>query len=128
MCVMRWLIILLYIVAGVLHILLPAPFLSITPSWVPWPVTVIFVTGLCEIAGAVGLLFPQLRKFAGVALALYAIAVFPANINHALQDLGLAHPLLGWGYHIARLALQPVLVWATLWSSQVIKWPLDFGK
>jgi uncharacterized membrane protein len=109
---------LLYALAGVLHIALPAPFLSITPTWVPWPTTVIFITGLCEIAGAIGLFIPPLRKTAGIGLALYAVAVFPANINHAIMDLSLAHPVLGPWYHVPRLAFQPVLVWAALMAAR----------
>ncbi|MFZ5796698.1 MAG: DoxX family protein, partial [Pseudomonadota bacterium] len=44
-----------YLAAGVLHVAVPGPFLSITPGLVPFPKAVILVTGLCEIAGAVGL-------------------------------------------------------------------------
>ena len=60
-----------------------------------------------------------------MTLALYAICVFPANIDHALQDLGSggSTSLLGWWYHVARLLLQPLLVWAPLYSSLLIKWP-----
>jgi uncharacterized membrane protein len=123
MAVVRWLIVWLYLIAGVLHILLPAPFLKITPFWVPMPALVIWLTGVCEIAGAAGLLIPRLRKSAGLGLALYAVAVFPANINHALQDLSGSHMGLSLWYHLPRLAFQPVLVWAALFAGQVITWP-----
>lgn len=123
--VLRFLLAILYSVAGALHIMLPTPFLGITPQWVPWPQTVILLTGLCEIAGAIGLFIPQFRKAAGLGLALYAVAVFPANINHALQDMALAQPVLGLWYHIPRLALQPLLVWAALLAGEVIKWPFQ---
>lgn len=36
-------------------------------------------TGLCEIAGAVGILVPFTRFAAGIALVLFLVAVFPAN-------------------------------------------------
>ena len=119
----RWSIVWLYVIAGILHIFLPTPFLSITPKWVPWPAQVIFVTGLCEIFGAIGLLIPKFRRPAGCALALYAMVVFPANINHALQDLGAIHPGLGPWYHLPRLALQPIIVWAALFAGDVTSWP-----
>jgi uncharacterized membrane protein len=122
--VLRTLLAALYGVAGILHIVIPTPFLSITPGWVPWPGLVILLTGVCEIAGAIGLFIPHLRKAAGLGLALYAIAVYPANINHALQDLNLAHPVLGLWYHIPRLAFQPVLVWAALFAAELTSWPL----
>jgi uncharacterized membrane protein len=121
--ILRALLAILYLVAGIFHILLPAPFMSITPGWVPWPATVILLTGLCEIAGATALFIPHLQKAAGIGLALYAIAVFPANINHAMLDMYLAHPVLGLWYHIPRLAFQPVLVWASLYATKIITWP-----
>jgi len=36
-------------------------------------------TGVCEIAGGIGLLVPQLRLAASIALIVFLIAVFPAN-------------------------------------------------
>jgi uncharacterized membrane protein len=105
----------LYTIAGILHLALPKPFLSITPGWVPEAREVILFTGLCEIAGAAGLSVPALRRFAGLALALYAVCVFPANVKHAVDSLSAsaASPWL-WLYHGPRLILQPVLVWLPL--------------
>ncbi len=109
--------------AGVLHLSFPGPFLAITPEWVPWAETVIQVTGVCEIAGAAGLLVPRLRRAAGIGLALYAVCVFPANIKHAVDQVMIGGATLGWWYHGPRLAFQPVIVWWALWASQAIAWP-----
>ncbi len=95
----------------------------ITPAWVPYPAYVIFGTGLCELAGAFGLLTRKLRRAAGIGLALYAICVFPANIKHAFSTLPMGDLQLGWWYHAPRLALQPVLVWWALFAGEVIHWP-----
>lgn len=81
---------------------------------------VITLTGIAEIAGALGLAQPWsagLKRAAGIGLALYAVCVFPANINHMLMDMAKPHPQLGWAYHVPRMLLQPVLVWAALWVS-----------
>lgn len=109
--------------AGVLHLTAPAPFLAITPEWVPWPERVVQITGVCEIAGAVALFVPRLRRAAGIALALYAVCVFPANIKHALDQVAIGGTTLGWWYHGPRLAFQPVIVWWALWCSNAIDWP-----
>lgn len=114
----------LYGIAGVLHIAIPKPFLSITPSWVPCAPDVILVTGLCEIAGAIGLLSPALRRHAGVALALYAVLVFPANVKHAIDSL--SAPAVSpwqWLYHVVRLPMQPLLVWLAVFAGDVVSWP-----
>lgn len=112
-----------YLIAGVAHLMRPGGFLAITPHWVPWPEMVIALTGLAEIAGAIGLTIPRLRRAAGIGLALYALCVWPANFNHAINDIPLGGVHLGWWYHGPRLMLQPVIIWWALWASRVIDWP-----
>jgi uncharacterized membrane protein len=121
----RWLLAAFYLLAGIAHIRSPAGFLAITPDWVPYPEQVIFWTGVAEIAGAIGLLVPRLRLSAGVGLALYALCVYPANINHALNGIAIGGTALGMGYHIPRLLLQPVIIWLALWVGGVTDWPFQ---
>lgn len=120
---------LVYLVAGVAHIRSPGGFLRITPAWVPKPEAVIFLTGICEIAGSLALVFvPPLRAAAGIGLAIYAVCVFPANINHAINDIAIGGTHLSWWYHGPRLAFQPVFVWWALWTGGLIDWPFAIGK
>lgn len=121
--VSRWLLALAYLAAGFLHLRAPGGFIAITPHWVPWPALVVMLTGLAEIAGAVGLMIPRLRRAAGIGLALYAFCVWPANFNHAFNDIALGGGHLRWWYHGPRLALQPVIIWWALWAGGVIGWP-----
>ncbi|MDM9627740.1 DoxX family protein [Rhizobium sp. S152] len=114
----------LYLVAGVAHLVLPNQFLKITPGWVPDASMVILLTGICELAGAVGLLWPSTRHYAGIGIALYAACVFPVNIKHAIDSLGGPSPsALQWAYHLTRLPLQPMVVWLALFAGEVISWP-----
>lgn len=127
----RWLLALLYAAAGSLHLAVPAPFLSIVPDWVPAPATVVALTGVAELAGAAGLLqgwSPGLRRAAGIGLALYALCVWPANFNHMMLDVSRGDAGLGLGYHVPRLAFQPILVWLALWTGEVTAWPLARRK
>ena len=50
---------------------------------------IIYLTGLFEIAGAVGLLVPRTRRLAGIGLVLLLIAMFPANVNAVLNGIPL---------------------------------------
>ena len=121
---LRWLLALAYLIAGIAHLRSPAGFLQITPGWVPDPAFVVAATGVAEIAGAIALAaIPRLRQAAGIGLALYAVCVFPANINHAFGHIALGGRALGWAYHGPRFLLQPVLVWLALWTGGVIDWP-----
>ena len=121
--VMRWILAAFYFSAGIAHLLVPEKLLAITPSWVPFAPAVIFVTGLFEIAGSVALLTVPLRKWAGIALAVYAICVWPANFKHAIDGVDLPFIASSWWYHGPRLLFQPVIIWWSLYCADVIDWP-----
>lgn len=117
---------LFYAVAGYFHLATPEPFMRIMPGFVPFPRAVIFATGIAEFLGAAGLLqpwSPQLRRAAGIGLALYALCVWPANINHMLIDMARADGGATLGYHIPRMFAQPVIIWLALWVSGTTQWP-----
>lgn len=122
---LRWLLALVYFVVGIVHLRTPEAFLPIMPDWVPFPQAVVLLTGGWELAGAVMLAWPNARAnwWGGIAMAVYAVAVFPANIKHAIDGVALGGKVLGWGYHVPRLAFQPVFVWWALWAGRVINWP-----
>jgi uncharacterized membrane protein len=121
--IMRWALAALFVTAGVAHLAVPDILLTITPDWVPFARQVIFVTGLCEFAGAAALVTRPLRSWAGIALALYALCVWPANIKQALDGIVIPHIPDSWWYHGPRLAMQSVIIWATLFSAGLIDWP-----
>ena len=93
------------------------------PGFVPYPYEVVIGTGVAELLGAVALYIPRLRWLAGVMLALYAVCVYPANLQHAWNDIAVAHDYATLWYHVPRLPFQPVLVWWALYAGQVIDWP-----
>jgi uncharacterized membrane protein len=115
----------IYLGAGLFHLARPEAFLPIMPDWVPAPREVVLLTGIWEVLGAAALLWPEARAnvWGGVAMAAYAVLVYPANIKHALEGVALGGAILGWGYHGPRLAFQPVFVWWALWSTRVVDWP-----
>jgi uncharacterized membrane protein len=125
---LRWLLALFYFVAGVAHLRSPAGFLAITPTWVPFPQEVVALTGVAEIAGAIGVLIPRsvvswARPAAGIGLALYALCVWPANFNHALNNIAMGGETLSWWYHGPRLVAQPLIIWLALWVGELTSWP-----
>jgi uncharacterized membrane protein len=125
---LRWLLALFYFVAGVAHLRSPAGFLAITPDWVPFPAEVIAFTGIAEIVGAIGLMTPRsiiswARPAAGIGLAIYSLCVWPANINHAINNIPLNGQTASWWYHGPRLLAQPLIIWLALWVGEVTNWP-----
>ena len=116
---------LFYAFAGWAHLDRPAGFIAITPDWVPHPAAVVTWTGIAEIAGAIGLWIARLRPAAALGLAAYALCVWPANFNHAINDIGIGGATMGCGYHGPRLVFQPVLIWPPLWAAGVLRWPFQ---
>lgn len=126
--VARLVLAILYFAVGIVHLKSPEGFLPIMPDWVPAPRAVVIGTGLAEIAGAIGLLIAPLRRAAAWGLAAYAVCVYPANIKHAMEGIEVSGVVLGWGYHLPRLAAQPFIIWWALWAGGIINWPWRGGR
>lgn len=57
------------------------------PEFIPFKTEVIYLTGLIEIAAAVGLLIPRLRTITAWLLILFFVLILPANIYSALEQV-----------------------------------------
>ncbi|MFI6710662.1 hypothetical protein ACIBF7_29790 [Nonomuraea sp. NPDC050478] len=71
-------------------IALTGGFVAMIPPSFPRPALLVTLTGVLELAGAVGLLFAPVAPYAAIGLALLMIAMFPANVSAARRGLTLA--------------------------------------
>lgn len=103
----------LMIIAGIAHFRSPAPFVGIVPAWLPAPLAIVYVSGVVEVLLGAGLLIPATTRPAAWALIAFFVAVFPANLNMAMNNLPFGSaPVAPWAAW-ARLPLQGVLIaWA----------------
>ena len=115
-----------FLIVGIVRLTRPGLFASLMPSIVPHPVTVIVFTGIAEMAEAVFLFVPRTRTLTGIMLALYAVCVFPVNINHAVYDLSTGTGI-GWAYYYPRLFAQPFICWWALVAG-AIPWAPTIAK
>lgn len=110
---LRWLLTIVMVGAGANHFIDPAPYLGMMPSALPAPLALVYISGVFEILGGLGLILPQTRKLSAWGLIALFVAVFPANLNMALNDLPLGTtPVPTWALW-ARLPLQLVFI---LWA------------
>jgi uncharacterized membrane protein len=112
----RWSLATLLLVTGAAHFnRLQKDLIRMVPGWVPNPRLAVQLTGLCGLLGAIGILVPATRRAAGLALILFLVAVFPANVKVARESLTVAGrpatPL--W----QRLPLQVLLIGMVWWST-----------
>ena len=102
-----------YVGVGITHFSHADWFVAIMPPYLPAHLELVWLSGLLEILGGLGLFVKPTRRFASWGLVALLLAVFPANIHMAMHpelyiDLGATPTLL-----YARLPLQVVLVaWA----------------
>ena len=111
----RLLLAILFIVAGALHFLATSAYVKIVPPYLPVPTLLVYISGICEILGGLGLLLPATRALASWGIVALLIAVLPANLHMALDH---AHwPRIPEWLLWARLPLQLLLIaWAWLYT------------
>ncbi|MFN2460669.1 MAG: DoxX family protein [Candidatus Velthaea sp.] len=105
--------------AGMFHLMRPEPFVRIVPPYLPHALWLVYISGVCEALGAVGLLLPRSRRIAAWALIALLAAVFPANVNMALHPEAfrdMAGTVALW----LRLPLQIVLVAWAAWCGGLL--------
>jgi uncharacterized membrane protein len=90
------------------------------PPWVPLsPDFVVLASGVVEIALGLALVSLQRRREAGIATALFFIAIFPGNISQFVNHID-AFGLDSDRARAIRLLFQPLLVLWALWSTTAL--------
>ncbi|MGF1588224.1 MAG: DoxX family protein [Pleurocapsa sp.] len=106
------------IVAGITHFIAPDTYVKIVPPQLPYPEAIVYISGFFEILGGVGLLIPIASQAAAWGLVLLLIAVYPANINMAVNHIQLNNVPDGNWFQAIRLPFQFVLIAWAYWYTK----------
>jgi uncharacterized membrane protein len=113
------------IIVGITHFLRPEQYARIVPPPFP-PFTSVYLSGVLEILGGIGLMIPVVSVAAAWGLISLFIGVFPANIYMTLHNIpidGIPHNQL---LYIARLPFQAVLIaWAYWYTRRTEEFGVD---
>lgn len=103
-----------FVVGGIAHFVFTDAEVRIVPPYIPWPREAVWFSGLFELIGAIGLLWPASRRACGMGLFLLTLAVTPAHL-YMLQR----PELFGMPYWalILRLPVQVALLVLIAWST-----------
>ncbi len=114
--VMKWVLGLLFAAAGVNHFLMPATYVATMPPYLPWPLALVYLSGVAEVALGVLLLIPRYQSPAAWGLIALLIAIFPANLHMALnpEQFPDIPPVALW----IRLPLQVLLIAWAYWFTR----------
>jgi uncharacterized membrane protein len=101
--------------AGTLHFIKSDSYLKIMPSYLPWPLELVYLSGFFEVGLGVLLLVPRFSRLAAWGIIALLLAVFPANIYlYQHQEIMPGPPLL----HLLRLPLQAVFILWAFWHAK----------
>jgi uncharacterized membrane protein len=105
-----------FIVAGGNHFVNPDFFVAIMPPYLPAHLELVYLSGIFEIAGGIGVLIPRVRSLAGWGLVALLVAVFPANLHMALKPELFSDVSSGALY--TRLPIQVLMIAWAYWATR----------
>jgi uncharacterized membrane protein len=79
------------VASGCMHFVRTGLFAAIIPPFFPYRLQLVWVSGVVELVGAVGLFLPAFTRATSTCLAMFMIAIFPANVYAANQTVGGLH-------------------------------------
>ncbi len=100
----------LFLFTGISHFGLADGMVLMLPEWVPGRYPIIYITGIMEIALAIGVLWPPTRRISGLVAIAFLIGVFPANVYAALNSVSFGGNVNGPRYLLFRVPLQVFLL------------------
>ncbi|MES2658341.1 MAG: hypothetical protein V4689_06970 [Verrucomicrobiota bacterium] len=99
-----------FTVAGANHFISPGTYLPMMPDYLPWHLTLVYASGMAEMAGGIGICFSKWRRLAGWGLIALLIAIFPANVHMLTHQVPLNGKNIPEWILWARLPLQAVMI------------------
>ena len=105
-----------FVVAGLNHFRNPGFYVGIMPPYLPWPLALVYLSGVAEAVLGALLLFPRWAVMAAWGLVALLVAVFPANLHMARHPE--LYPSIAPAALLLRLPLQGLLVAWAYWYTR----------
>jgi uncharacterized membrane protein len=103
---------------GIGHFIKTDELVAMMPSSVPYRVELVYLTGILELLGAIGIWIPRWRRLTGICLIVMLVAFLPVNIYAAIQRVDFGGHELGPVYLLARIPVQLLLIVVTYFAAQ----------
>jgi len=99
-----------FILIGIEHFREPQKFVDIVPKYMPFALFLVYLTGVMEIVGGLGIIYPETREITGRLMVLFLLAIYPANFNMWINDIPYNGTRLTTQGHLVRLSVQILLI------------------
>jgi uncharacterized membrane protein len=103
----------LLIFTGTAHFYKTQGMAMMLPDYLSYKSEIIYMTGVLELLGAIGILVPRLRRLAGICLILMLVGFLPANVYAAYKHVDFGGHAYGPKYLLFRIPLQLFFIWWT---------------
>jgi uncharacterized membrane protein len=103
----------LLIFTGTAHFYKTQEMAMMLPDYLSYKSEIIYMTGVLELLGAIGILVPRLRRLAGICLILMLVGFLPANVYAAYKHVAFGGHAYGPKYLLFRIPLQLFFIWWT---------------
>ena len=112
----------LFILASSMHFMASEAELKIIPEFLPLRREALYITGVFEFLGGLGLFVPNARVRRASAWGLFAllVVIFPANVYQAVKNIQLGGFMNTRLYQWGRLPFQIVFIWWALWCTSEV--------
>ena len=110
------------VATGISHFTSTEEMIAIMPDFMPAKRELVYFTGVCELAAAVGLIWSRTARLASVLLIVFFVLVLPANIAGSLKAVNFGGMEYGAWYLLFRIPLQMFFVW-WVWLFGIKKLP-----
>ncbi|CAN5174572.1 DoxX family protein [soil metagenome] len=111
----RFLMGVLFVLAGINHFLNPEGYYPLIPPYLPHPVLLNFVSGALEVAFGAGLMTKEYRKISAYGIIILMIAFIPAHVHHIQMEGCVSDRICipVWAAWIRLVVIQPLII---LWA------------
>ena len=119
-----------FMIGGIAHFTSTDFFVAIMPPYIGFHREIVYISGVFEILGAIGILIPALRQWAGNGLLLLVVCVSPANIHmwmHPELFPDVSEVFLGIRL-VVQVALLALIWWCTRMPTRGHGGPLQAGN
>ena len=109
---------LFFVFTSIGHFISTEAMAEMLPPSVPYRIELIYVTGVLELLGAIGVWIPRLTKLTGLLLILMLLGLLPANIYSAFNRVEFGGHGAGPLYLLVRVPFQLFAIWWTYFATK----------
>ena len=109
---------LFFLFTGFGHFIRTQEMAAMLPLSMPYRTELVYLTGVLELLGAIGVWIPRLTRLSGFLLILMLIAILPANIYSAINRVDFGGHEAGPVYLLVRIPFQLFIIWWTYFATE----------